>query len=86
MQSLCEKCPVFSRIQTRKNSIFGHFSHNNIYKKENSYEVFIITADTDQTHPLTSAPDLIIQFDPTNVLISASAVYNILSINLHFIR
>ena len=57
-------------------------SRYSIFKKEHSYEVFITIDDTDQTHILTSAPDLIIQFDPTNVLISAATVYIIFSAKL----
>ena len=43
------------------------------------YEVFT-TIDTNETHTLTPAPDLIITFDPTNVLISVAAI-----IKLHII-
>ena len=50
--------------------------HKTLSKKEHSHKVFITIDDTDQTHTLTSATDLIIQFDPTSVLISAAIGYS----------
>lgn len=62
------------------------FSDKQIYKKEHSYKVFITIADIYQTKTLTSAPDLIIQFDTTSVLISAATAYVIFSMKLRIIR